>query len=659
MMNDLRRELPSTILMIAILLLGAWYLFAESMDLYPAYIHAWTQTDRLALALNFQENGFDFFHPATFNLLTKDGITQVDFPIHDYLVALIGSVTETDLVQVFRWYTLCYALVGYFFLFRLALMIIKSPIRAVFATSFIFTLPYLVYYTNGFLPSVPSFANFLIGSFFIVKARLSDKRRSYVLGVFLLTLAALARAPFFIFLVALLLQQLWQQWKQRKVRWDALIPPFIGIIAFIAYAFYNRYLGSTYGSMFLSELLYFRSLDHFLDIMSIAADRWGKQLLSPFHALLFVALLIVAGREIAKKGMKNKLATSLVHYFLISAIGVLLFFFAFGQQFAAHDYYYIDSFLPLFTLLLILLLTHLKIPKKWYTPVAAVCILFFFYFFSYAQQIQNERYIPTYDDRIEYAYSVYNESTGDLANWGVKKEDTLLVLDANSTNMPFTLWGNRGYTTLNSAEKYVKGVLDSNFTYAILLDSFFISGSFQGYPNLIHQLERINGNGKLSLYRRSTNDDAADFFENLLFYGHSNFDGKSNLAEDIAQWTAKEKVDAEHGMSLKIEPSVEFPFTVAKKLEKINPNKAITLLFIADYFQKDTAKVRLVTSVNDYYGSQYTENQLEGLNEWQRLQYQYKVDPSFFAEDDELKFYFWNQEKDELFIDNIQLLIYQ
>ena len=69
--SEIQKQLPATLFVITLLLIGAWYFLGDSLDKYPAYIHAWTQSDRLALAMNFQENNFDFFHPATYSLLTK------------------------------------------------------------------------------------------------------------------------------------------------------------------------------------------------------------------------------------------------------------------------------------------------------------------------------------------------------------------------------------------------------------------------------------------------------------------------------------------------------------------------------------------------------------------------------------------------------------
>ena len=659
MKNEWSKNFPGTILAVIILLVGAWYLMGDSMNTYPAYIHAWTQTDRLALAQNFQENGFDFFHPATYSLLTKEGITQVDFPIHDYLVACISSFLKKDVVSVFRAYNLLYSLFGLFFFFQLSLLLTKSAARSVFATAFLFTLPFFVYYQNGFLPSVPSFSNFIIGLYFIFKSNRQAKLVNYALAIVFFTLAALARAPFIIFLVAVLLMECFFQLKWKKFNWQRLVIPLFGLGLFLGYNFYNRYLAENYGSMFLADTLSFKSVDHFLEIMSLAADRWGDQLLSPYHGILLTILLITVLWQLNKRLKLNYQIRYLALYFLLSSFGVMLFFLAFGQQFADHDYYYIDTFLPLLALLLLIALARLEIPSKWYTLTATLCGIFFFYFFSYAKEIQEKRYTPPFNDRVEYAYSNYKNSSNDLKEWGINKGDTLLVLEANSTNMPFTIWGNRGYTVLSSSPMIVEGKLDSNFSYAVLIDSFFISDSYRNYPSLINQLTLVHTNDLLSIYKKSSHNKPSDFFEKLLFEGHSNFDDYDNLADSITAWTPEEEITSSYGKSLKIQPINEYTLSIKLKPKHLLKNKPIHLLFVGEYYPEDSVKVQVVLRMNDYYGVNYLENQLNELNVWQKLQYHYKIDPSYFKQNNELTFYFWNPHKNQLFVDNVNLIIYQ
>lgn len=659
MQNEWSKQFPATIIMVLVLALGGWYLMGDTMHTYPAYIHAWTQTDRLALAQNFQQNGFDFFHPATYNLLTIDGITQVDFPIHDYLVACISSFLKKDIVSVFRAYNFIFSLIGLFYFFRLALLLTKSPTRAVFATSFLFTLPFYVYYQNGFLPSVSSFACFLIGLYFILKTRNNSANKDFIWGILFLAIAALARAPFLIFLIAILVLQILLQFKQRKIQWLKLLLPLVGIGFFIAYFIYNKQLAENYGSMFLAEPLAFKNLQHFISIMGTAANRWADQLLSPFHGILLLILFPVVLVQLYKSLKIGYRVKVVVLYFIVSLVGVLIYFIAFGQQFADHDYYYIDTFLPLLALLLLISLSRLEIPKKWYTLTATTCGIFFFYFFSFAKEVQEERYTPPFNDRIEYAYSIYENSKYDLKSWGVSKEDTLLVLEANSTNMPFTIWGNRGYTLLGSDREIVEGAIDSNFTYAVLVDSFFISDAYKSYPELVNQLELLHSNDKLSLYKKSSNKKAAKFFQNLIFEGHSNFDEKDNLADSITSWTPEEQITKDYGKSLNIQPINEFTLSVKLKPSNLLPDKPIKLLFVADYLPTDSVKLQVVFRMNDYYGVNYLENQITQIGQWQQQQYYYKVDPKYIRGKNELSFYFWNPQKNELFLDNVNLIIYQ
>ena len=657
MLSQLKKQLPSSIGMLLILIFGAVYLFHGTMSKYPAYVHAWTQSDRIAIAQNFQENGFDFFHPATYNLLTKDGVTQVDFPIHDYFVAMISSITNQSVIVIFHWYNLIYSLTGLFFLFHLFLLFTKSPMRSIMGTTFIFTLPFFVYYQNGFLPSTTSFANLFIGLFFVFNSFKSKK--GYTLGVIFITLAALARAPFFIFLFALFLNEIVQGIQLKRFKFSRIIKLLIGIAVFIGYYFYNQYLGKTYGSMFLNETLHFTSVSNFIDVLVNAADRWSNQLMSPYHGILLI--LFIVGSIFQYRSLKtiNNQKKRLLSFLLISLIGVLLFFIAFGRQFTDHDYYYIDSFLPLLSLWIVFMLSIVTISKKWYTFIAAGCFIFFFYFFGHAKDIQNLRYTPPFDDRVHYAFDVYQNSADDLKIWGVNKKDTIYVIDANSTNIPFTLWGNKGYSNLKTRANILGPELDSSFTYAAMVDSFFYNNVYKDYPQLINQLERVEGNGRLSLYRKSTKNNPNLFFTQLHYETHTNFETQGALPKSATEWLQIEQSDSLHGKSLKIEAKNVYALTIRDTIRNKVESKPLRVQLVGEYFQNDSSRIQVVVRVGDYYGVHYTISELKTIDEWQKHQFNYVVDPSKFKEGDRWEIYFWNPDKTELVVDNLNLIIFQ
>ena len=107
------------------LLLGLGLFFhGDKINEFPLYTHAWAQADRYAIALGFLENNFNLFYPQTFVLNTQfphdfliagaTGITSVDLPIHEYLVAGIMNIIDTRAPWVFRVYELFFSCIGYF-----------------------------------------------------------------------------------------------------------------------------------------------------------------------------------------------------------------------------------------------------------------------------------------------------------------------------------------------------------------------------------------------------------------------------------------------------------------------------------------------------------------------------------------------------------------
>ena len=150
-----------------LLLLGlSGYFYAQTLALPPAYIHAWTQSDRWALAFGFMDNGFKFWLPQTSNLATVSGVTGVDLPINEYVVAAIMSATGSDAPIIFRTYTLIFSLFGSLFFYAGVSRLSGSKMAGAAASIFAFTCPILVYYQAGFLPSTTSFAAALIGYYY-------------------------------------------------------------------------------------------------------------------------------------------------------------------------------------------------------------------------------------------------------------------------------------------------------------------------------------------------------------------------------------------------------------------------------------------------------------------------------------------------------------
>ena len=59
------------------------------LPLRPQSVHQWAQCDRASVAQHFLNNGFDIFHPQVNNLDNGSGITGMEFPFINYVVAIL------------------------------------------------------------------------------------------------------------------------------------------------------------------------------------------------------------------------------------------------------------------------------------------------------------------------------------------------------------------------------------------------------------------------------------------------------------------------------------------------------------------------------------------------------------------------------------------
>src|ERR1039457_5368121 len=126
---------------IIILMLTGLVFQWKYLNEFPSHIHAWAQSDRYALALGFNRNEFDFFRPQTYVLnhqfpgglqfANKSTITAVDFPIHDYMAALLMNLFGATSPWCFRLYILAYSLIGLFFLYKTCDLLLNDKIISI------------------------------------------------------------------------------------------------------------------------------------------------------------------------------------------------------------------------------------------------------------------------------------------------------------------------------------------------------------------------------------------------------------------------------------------------------------------------------------------------------------------------------------------------
>lgn len=645
----------TSISILVLVLLGLSYLlYSTTIHFFPSFIHAWTQSDRYAIAVRFVEKGFDIFHPSTFNLQTVEGITRVDFPINEFLVALIMKVVGVS-PTVFRFYTLMISIIGMVYLFLLGKRITSSDIKSALLVLFVFLAPVYTYYQAGFIPSIPSLTAVFAAYYYYFTYRESGIQKQFNRAILFFLLAALMRFPFVIFLVAVVAQQFWLMLKKRTLVRKELYTIAGAFLLFTGYYLYNVHLGKLYGNMFLDTLMPARSWSEFKEILKEIYHHWFFEYFTLAHYItMFVVLGVCTFYFFKRKGLDAAHKKYWFHAFIISC-GTFLYFLMMARQYYSHDYYFLDSLFVPTVLVFLFALNEIDLQsfkqKLIWSVVFLVGVVFFFIGSS---NVQEERYVTGPWDRTEITRQNFIGTDQFLSSMGVSKDAKILVIDAYTTNVPLILMDREGYTVLGTTAKNIATSLAwCKWDYVAIQDIYLISDVIKGYPYITSMIERVGGNGKVSFYKRSNKIQTKSLKQFL---------GISPASTQFHSLIRSK--DTESKTLAKLDAATEYGLTAVVKAAQLKNQSNLKLLVSSDIqFVSDIQDIQLVVAVSSGTEQIYYQNfDLKGYFKqsplMQKMEFQFVL-PEFKTQEDELKVYFWNPSKREMVYDNWEVTIYK
>ncbi len=661
-------------LLVLILFCISGLLYYNTITLFPAFIHSWTQSDRYAIALSFLNNGFDFFHPATFNLQTINGITRVDFPINEYIAALLMKIIGTKAPIVFRVYTLCVSIIGLVFLFLLTKKITHSKIKAGMATFFVFLSPVYAYYQAGFIPSVPAISCVFIGYYYYFSYKENETKKQLYLALLFLALAALMRMPFVVFLFSTLLQQSWNAIKNKSFKNYELFSFSIAFVIFIAYNLYNVHLGNSYGNMFLDYLMPAKNLAEFKEIIAEMYHHWFTHYFTIWHYLLLLIGVVFIGFSMIKKRLINPENKKYWFHLCIICCGTTLYFLAMAKQYYNHDYYFLDSFFIPTVFFLIVALNVIQFKKPIYTDALGFAFLVFvILFFLSTKKTQAERYTSGVWDRTEITRQNFIGTEQYIDSIGISKDAKILVIDAYSTNAPLILMNRKGYTVMGTSYKNISMFLFyCKWNYVAIQDIYLVSDVIKNYPLITSLLERVGGTGKVSFYKwsdkikpKSLKQFLAITPENSLYEVALAFDDK---VIDSTHIKGRVKISNKNYVSAPsaaiVDSTIEFGATVVINARELKNDKNLKALINCSILnQQKMDNLQLVCAITNpaetvYYQSFSIADYIHTANKWDHLEFQFVL-PNFKTTADEVAIYLWNPSKTLVYYDNLEVLIYK
>lgn len=669
-----------------ILILGCLFQW-NFITKFPSYTHAWSQADHYALALGFVNNHLNFFKPETYILnrqfpndwkVPSDvGTTAVDFPIHDYIPALLMAISGSTAPWIFRLYILLYSFVGLYFLFLLARLVTGDLHKSVLVLLFAGTSPLFVYYQGGFLPSIPSLANAIIGIYFYIKYLTSQSNRHFNLMLLFLTLATLSRSTFAIhFMAVLCVEFLRIVYGIARLK-PKIIPGLLAVFAILGYTYYNHLLRQQYGSLFLNHLLPAGSFYEAWQYIGTAVHNWWYRYFSVFHYVALLGMIVLAVRT-RKKPAKRSFAQTLreagsekvlllLTGFLFA--GCFLFFVFMIQQYPAHDYYFLDTFwLPV--VLLALGLTAL-IPSgkkdRWIAYLPKIVFVFVIAFMVNGIFAQKDRQSTFAGDRTAATIANFEGADKFLDSLHVSRDAKMLVLDVNTPNVPFIRMGRKGYALLWVNETTVAEALKWNPDYIVFLNEFFLNSIYPSYPGILSKLNRFADNGRIIVCKVKT-DSAKQTLPEFL-----GIEGKVPVYKDLVtfdsiadrHWENIDSISPVHFSGTKsyvLTKQKEFGITYKTQELPALTSKCTYLKFTGRFLGDSLTNCQVVVALKENgklisYNSYDLQQYVKQEETWQQAQIIYWL-PKIKDKDYQLSLYLWNAGKRNLRVDDFGFEIF-
>lgn len=496
-----------------IALISIFFTFNQ-LNEFPCKKHSWTSCDRLAITMRYVDNNLkplpaqtyvmNHQFPGRFNVEYNHSITAGDLPIYEYIGAVILTVANTRDHLPLRIFYLILSITGLCFLYKLIMLISENSYFVSLGLVILaLSSPTFIFYETGFIAGIPALSTVFIATYFYFKGYKNDNLKLSCVGISLFTLAALARLPFSIVLIAISCVEGWQMIRKKEFSKKKWIVLGISYLVIIAAFIYSNYIGNVYGSVFLNKCLPARSFEHIIEIINAVYVKWGGEYFTYEHYMVFAIVLVLAVISmIINRGRISKVQGQYLFIVLVTLLGAVMYSLLMLTQFVDHDYYFIDTFYLPLVLLLGFLLSQMPKPKIMLGVVLLVGVSAYILPAAYRvnEIVQNNHWGTTANTRVEYTN--FEDSGQLLDSLGIEKEAKILVYNSYSPNLPFILMNRCGYTVSNVSEENVLKTLKWNSDYIVVQKNMFTEMPFV-YFYLENYYEKIGENRTLKVYRSS------------------------------------------------------------------------------------------------------------------------------------------------------------
>jgi hypothetical protein len=457
----------------------SYFVQRDIISSYPHHIHAWAHTDHYALSQGFIDNNFDFFHPQTHtankqfpskeNPAKQTRITSSDFPAVQFLAAVWMKISGNESPIVYRLWMLIIACIGLLYLFKIAYHFSSNYLVSIVLPLVLLFNPIYLDYQVGFLPSMAAMSLLFIGLYFYLLHKENGEPKKLIIAVFWLSLATAIRTPFAIPLIAILATE-GLSFLRKMTSFKSLLIILAGFLLPVSYFFYNQHLRAVYGSIFLGRPLPARNLEEFESNLLEASANWFNHYLSDIHWVIAVYLFLALPTVLIIRQNIPTRYKSLIQLTCIYGMGVMAYLVLMSQQMVHHDYYALDTFLPLFYVVAIVSISIFVKQANSAYFFSLVLVVMGMITVPNTLETLAERRSPGSSQPYSMMLEDYSHLNEFLGRNNIDPTTEIMVIDNLAPNMPFVMSDYRGTNIMELSHFNAGEILSWDYDYIVIRD---------------------------------------------------------------------------------------------------------------------------------------------------------------------------------------------
>ncbi|MCP4090565.1 MAG: glycosyltransferase family 39 protein [Gammaproteobacteria bacterium] len=421
------------------------YDYHQILQKRPQSEHQWRQCDGSSIALNYAENGLNFFLPAAHNQHGEEGKVVAEFPVIYYLDGLlISTFGHADFV--IRAVNLLFFYLGLFYLFKLGVLIFRNEWLALLPVILMHSFPVASYYAATSLPDFPAIALCTMGIYFLGRYLTNSWNTNLFMTVLIFSLAGMLKPTSLIPFCALI-GVLWVSWlvfrKQNRIHLKELLILLIPLAATAIWIYWaKQYNAANDNYTFLQGIKPIWAMD--AASIKMTANRMVNDWLPDYSYIPTLILVILMGLAFVVKPSKAGLPFR--SGMLLLTIGSVAYLLLFFEQFYHHDYYFIELYPFLIAAFMggLYTLSRTELGDAVKFPILLTIVIILSLNVFHTTKVMEIRYTD------DLQYHTHNDDYFDLEPKldaaGITKDNLVIASADNSPNISLYLMNRKGFT---------------------------------------------------------------------------------------------------------------------------------------------------------------------------------------------------------------------